>query len=63
MRATVRAWVRPHGGVARFLEAYSRAGGTHHSALLLGDKAEALAAFGRILQMLAGTRIEVVRIG
>jgi L-arabinose isomerase len=62
MRKVVRAWVRPHGGVARFLEAYSRAGGTHHSALLLGDKVEAVAAFGRMLQMLVGTTIEVVRI-
>jgi L-arabinose isomerase len=62
MQAVVRAWVRPHGGVARFLEAYSRAGGTHHSALLLGDKVEAVAAFGRMLQMLVGGRIEVVRI-
>jgi L-arabinose isomerase len=33
--------------VAQFLEAYSRAGGTHHSALVLGDRAEAIAAFGR----------------
>ncbi|MFZ4615818.1 MAG: L-arabinose isomerase family protein [Rectinemataceae bacterium] len=47
MRDTVRAWVRPPGGVARFLEAYSRLGGTHHSALVLGDRAEAIAAFGR----------------
>jgi L-arabinose isomerase len=47
MRATVRAWVRPAGGVAPFLEAYSRAGGTHHSALVLGPRAEALTAFGR----------------
>lgn len=57
MRDVVRAWVRPPGRVAPFLEAYSRAGGTHHSALLLGDRAEAVAAFGR----LAG--LEVVPIG
>ncbi|MCE9613935.1 MAG: hypothetical protein K8T26_06630 [Lentisphaerae bacterium] len=47
MRDVVRAWVRPPGGVVPFLEAYSRAGGTHHSALVLGDRAEAVAAFGR----------------
>jgi L-arabinose isomerase len=49
MRDVVRAWVRPRCGVAEFLEAYSRAGGTHHSALVLGDRAEAVAAFGRML--------------
>ena len=49
MRDNVRIWVRPQGsGVEAFLEAYSRAGGTHHSALVLGDHAEALAAFGRM---------------
>jgi L-arabinose isomerase len=48
MRDTVRAWIRPWIPVAPFLEAYSRAGGTHHSALVLGPRAEALAAFGRI---------------
>jgi L-arabinose isomerase len=47
MRNTVRTWVRPQQPVAEFLEAYSRAGGTHHSALVLGDVAEAIAAFGR----------------
>ena len=48
MRDVVRAWVRPPGAVADFLAAYSRAGGTHHSALVLGDRAEAIAAFGRM---------------
>lgn len=47
MRDVVRTWVRPRIPVAPFLEAYSRAGGTHHSALVLGDRAEAIAAFGR----------------
>jgi L-arabinose isomerase len=56
MRDVVRAWVRPRGPVAAFLEAYSRAGGTHHSALVLGDRAEALEAFGRM------SGLEVVRI-
>ena len=49
MRDTVRAWVRPRGSVADFLEAYSRAGGTHHSALVLGEHADAVEAFGRTL--------------
>ena len=48
MRDGVRIWVRPHVEVAPFLEAYSRAGGTHHSALVLGEHAEAVAAFGRM---------------
>ncbi len=48
MRNVVRTWIRPQLGVAAFLEAYSRAGGTHHSALVLGDYAGAIAAFGRM---------------
>ena len=43
--STVRAWVRPDCDVEDFLEAYSVCGGTHHSALVLGDRAEALTAF------------------
>lgn len=57
MRDVVRIWVRPQGRVVGFLEAYSRAGGTHHSALVLGDRAEAIAAFGRM------SGLDVVRIG
>ena len=49
MRDVVRIWIRPRGSVVDFLEAYSRAGGTHHSALVLGERAEGIAAFGRIL--------------
>ncbi|MBN1418206.1 MAG: arabinose isomerase, partial [Planctomycetes bacterium] len=44
MRDTVRGWIRPAGGVERFLEAFSRAGGTHHSALVIGAQAEEVAA-------------------
>lgn len=57
MRDVVRIWIKPQGRVAPFLEAYSRAGGTHHSALVLGDYAEAIAAFGRM------SGLEVVWIG
>ncbi|MCF7855226.1 MAG: hypothetical protein K9N51_10555 [Candidatus Pacebacteria bacterium] len=46
MRDTVRAWIRPRPPVTEFLEEYSRAGGTHHSALVLGEAATAIAAFG-----------------
>ncbi len=49
MRDTVRVWIRPRQPVARFLEAYSRAGGTHHSALVPGADAASVAAFGRML--------------
>ena len=57
MRDVVRAWIRPEIEVSRFLERYSRAGGTHHSALVLGDRSEAIASFGRI------RGFEVVEIG
>ena len=45
MQKTVRGWIRPRCGVPAFLEAFSRAGGTHHSALVLGDHTAAVAAF------------------
>jgi L-arabinose isomerase len=54
---TVRIWIKPRLPVAPFLEEYSRNGGTHHSALVLGDVAEAIAAFGR------QTGLDVVTIG
>jgi L-arabinose isomerase len=44
----VRGWIRPKSKTtAEFLEAYSRLGGTHHSALVLGEHAETIAAFAR----------------
>jgi L-arabinose isomerase len=46
MHDTVRAWIRPGQPIADFLEKYSRAGGTHHSALVLGDRTDAVAMFG-----------------
>jgi L-arabinose isomerase len=48
MRQSVRGWIRPDRPVAEFLEAYSRAGGTHHSALVLGGSVEALSAFANM---------------
>ena len=42
---TVRGWIRPRMPLESFLEAYSYCGGTHHSALVLGEKAEAIEAF------------------
>ena len=57
MRNTVRIWIKPRRPVADFLERYSRAGGTHHSALVLGDHTEAIVAFGRFLG------VDVVELG
>jgi len=56
MRTKVRGWIRPRRPVADFLEAYSRAGGTHHSALVLGDHIEGVGAFAR----LSGLGLEVI---
>ncbi|MCX7590810.1 MAG: hypothetical protein N2255_04195 [Kiritimatiellae bacterium] len=47
MRRLVRAWIRPRRPIADFLEQYSRHGGTHHSALLPGDRTRAILEFGR----------------
>lgn len=56
MENTIRGWIRPRRPVADFLERYSRLGGTHHHALVLGVPAEAIAAFGRF----AGLMVEVI---
>lgn len=45
MLNSIRAWIRPACPLGTFLEAYSQAGGTHHSALVYGKQAEALKAF------------------
>ena len=47
MQSTPRGWMRTKQPVATFLEEYSRHGGTHHSALVLGAKAESISAFAR----------------
>ena len=49
MRQSVRAWIKPPQPVPEFLEAYSRLGGTHHSALVYDEEVEALAAFARFI--------------
>ncbi|NOZ19738.1 MAG: hypothetical protein GXP25_01480 [Planctomycetes bacterium] len=56
MKEAIRGWMRPACGVRKFLETYSRHGGTHHSALVMDGDPEAVCAFGE----LAG--IPVVRI-
>lgn len=45
----VRGWMRPAVPIARFLETYSRHGGTHHAALVYGNVADDLAAFGQLM--------------
>ncbi|MDX9974334.1 MAG: hypothetical protein RBU21_15220 [FCB group bacterium] len=47
MRDWVRAWMRPRIALPSFLETYSRLGGTHHSALMLGEHTEALEVFAK----------------
>ena len=51
MQDCVRGWIRPRCDLQAFLETYSRHGGTHHSALVLGDRTEALQAFAGFLGM------------
>lgn len=45
----VRGWIRPSGKLGPFLETYSSLGGTHHSALVLGARKEAMQAFAEVV--------------
>ncbi len=40
----IRSWVRPSCPVGEFLWAYSKHGGTHHLALVMGERIEAIEA-------------------
>jgi L-arabinose isomerase len=46
---SLRGWIRPQAPLTEFLETYSRLGGTHHSALMLGEHGEALRALAAFL--------------
>ena len=46
---SVQGWMKPRLPLPDFLEAYSRVGGTHHSALVYGGEIDVLAAFGRMM--------------
>ena len=46
---SVRGWLRPPYDLARFLENYSKCGGTHHSCLCYGADVETLQMFGKIM--------------
>jgi L-arabinose isomerase len=56
MKRSVRGWIRPARPVAEFLEEYSRLGGTHHSALVLGQRPEFIRAFATF----AGLQSQVI---
>ncbi len=45
LTGSIRGWIKPALPVNAFLEAYSTHGGTHHSALVLGDRTEAIQVF------------------
>ena len=47
----VRGWIRPALPLPRFLEEFSHLGGTHHSALMVGEHTAALADFGELLNL------------
>jgi L-arabinose isomerase len=50
MAESIRGWFRPALPVSDFLAAYSRAGGTHHAALVYGNNiATTIAGFGDIM--------------
>lgn len=51
LRNSVRGWIRPDYDLSTFLEDYSLNGGTHHSALLLGDRLEGIAAFAEFADL------------
>lgn len=51
LESLVSGWFRPRSRLAGFLEEYSRAGATHHSALVYGPWLEALRHVGRLLDV------------
>ena len=48
-RNSVHGWIRPRMDLAAFLTEYSKAGGTHHSALVYDESVDTIAAFGQAL--------------
>ena len=49
MADTISGWFVPSMPIGDFLAEFSRAGGTHHSALVYGDEKDVIADFGRIM--------------
>ena len=50
MADSIHGWFKPSMSVAGFLAAYSRAGGTHHSALVYGKVADDIVRWGRLME-------------
>lgn len=48
-RHSIQGWMRPCKELAQFLPAFSRAGGTHHSALVYDAQISEILAFGRMM--------------
>jgi len=46
----VRGWFKPSLPIADFLSQYSRAGGTHHSALVYGKVSDEIVRWGKLMQ-------------
>ena len=46
----IRGWFKPSLPIADFLTEYSRAGGTHHSALVYGKVADEVVRWGKLMQ-------------
>ena len=49
LEVRVRGWMKPRMPIANFLEAISRVGATHHSALVYGAKVEQMVYFAELL--------------
>ena len=50
MADSIHGWFKPSLSVADFLAAYSRVGGTHHSALVYGKVAEEIVRWGKLME-------------
>ena len=50
MADSIHGWFKPSLSVADFLAAYSRVGGTHHSALVYGNVAEEIVRWGKLME-------------
>jgi len=47
---SIRGWIKPEKkGIESFLEDYSKAGGTHHSAIVYGEVTDMLMTFGEMM--------------
>ncbi|MGQ9455818.1 MAG: hypothetical protein ACUVRS_03330 [Armatimonadota bacterium] len=49
MRDLIRGWFEPPMPIADFLAEHSRAGGTHHAALVYGDVMQEIVRFGEMM--------------